>query len=192
MNKNFTKILFLVLVAGFFMPVFCLATSYTRSPTGATITNPVSFDMSFDDFNIDTGCNSEYGQNYWGVQVWRYWFESPEWFVSEFVPSSTLSNVFSIILPLGSYIKVSFSCSVDGINQNIDGTQLEYNDGPPIFEILSPSTSIITISSISGILEYATRLFTDLQLLVWLAIGLPVGFWIINKAIILVVKRTKK
>jgi hypothetical protein len=52
---------------------------------------------------------------------------------------------------------------------------------------------IITIASTSlaSIVAYAGQLFTDLETLVILAIGLPVGFWVINKAIGLVGKRIK-
>lgn len=52
---------------------------------------------------------------------------------------------------------------------------------------------IITIASTSlaSILAYAGQLFTDLELLVILAIGLPVGFWVISKAIGLVRARAK-
>jgi hypothetical protein len=52
---------------------------------------------------------------------------------------------------------------------------------------------IITIASgsLASILAYAGQLFTDLELLVILAIGLPVGFWVISKAIGLVRARAK-
>lgn len=39
---------------------------------------------------------------------------------------------------------------------------------------------------IASIMEYATQLFTDINLLVILAVGLPLGFWIIRKVIALV------
>lgn len=54
-------------------------------------------------------------------------------------------------------------------------------------------TSIITIASSTptDILAYAGTLFTDLSLLIVLAIGLPIGFWIITKAIGLVKGRAK-
>jgi hypothetical protein len=39
---------------------------------------------------------------------------------------------------------------------------------------------------ISDLLAYVGQLFTDLNLLVILAIGLPLGFWVIRKAISLV------
>jgi hypothetical protein len=38
----------------------------------------------------------------------------------------------------------------------------------------------------TGMLAYAGQLFTDLQTLLLVALGLPVGFWVIAKAIALV------
>jgi hypothetical protein len=56
-----------------------------------------------------------------------------------------------------------------------------------------PTTPIITIPGgfIASVLAYAGRFFTDLETLVILLIGLPVGFWVIKKAIALVKKRIK-
>jgi len=42
---------------------------------------------------------------------------------------------------------------------------------------------------VADILEYTYTLFTDLSLLIIVAIGLPVGFWVIKKAIGLVKAR---
>jgi len=53
----------------------------------------------------------------------------------------------------------------------------------PILTIASGSTA--------SILSYAGQLFTDTSTLVWLAIGLPVGFYVINKAISIVAGRAK-
>lgn len=52
---------------------------------------------------------------------------------------------------------------------------------------------IITIASgtEAQLLAYAGQLFTDLTPLIVLAIGLPVGFWVINKAIGMVRGRAK-
>jgi hypothetical protein len=48
---------------------------------------------------------------------------------------------------------------------------------------LLPSTKMINLESgfISTILDYGTALFTDLSPVVILAIGLPVGFWVVFK-----------
>jgi len=39
---------------------------------------------------------------------------------------------------------------------------------------------------VASIMEYGTQLFTDLNLIVILAIGLPLGFWLIRKILSLV------
>jgi len=39
---------------------------------------------------------------------------------------------------------------------------------------------------VADLLEYGSQLFTDLNLIVILAIGLPLGFWIIRKVLSLV------
>jgi len=44
----------------------------------------------------------------------------------------------------------------------------------------------ITADNITAMLAYAGTLFTDLSLLIILAIGLPLGFWVIRKVISLV------
>jgi len=52
---------------------------------------------------------------------------------------------------------------------------------------------IISVSSTmaSDLLAYAGQLFSDLNPLIVLAIGLPVGFWVISRAIGLVTGRTR-
>lgn len=50
---------------------------------------------------------------------------------------------------------------------------------------------ILTIAApdVTALLAYVGQLFTDVKLFVYLAIGLPVGFWVINRAIGLVTSR---
>ena len=52
-------------------------------------------------------------------------------------------------------------------------------------KIMSPILTI-TDQFVTSSLAYVGQLFTDLNLLIVLAIGLPVGFWVINRAIGLV------
>jgi len=44
----------------------------------------------------------------------------------------------------------------------------------------------VTAGNITAMLAYASGLFTDLSVIVVLAIGLPLGFWVIRKVISLV------
>jgi len=55
---------------------------------------------------------------------------------------------------------------------------------------MDPILTVAT-SSAQDLLAYAGQLFTDLNVLILLAIGLPVGFWVVNKAIGIFAKRTK-
>ena len=52
--------------------------------------------------------------------------------------------------------------------------------------MLTILTAPIDATFISDMLAYSGQLFTDLNVLILLAIGLPVGFWVIRKAIGLV------
>ncbi len=47
----------------------------------------------------------------------------------------------------------------------------------------------VTAGDITGLLAYASGLFTDFNVLILLAIGLPLGFWVIKKVIGLVKAR---
>lgn len=49
----------------------------------------------------------------------------------------------------------------------------------------------VTSSDIAGVLTYAGDLFTDFNVLILVAIGLPVGFWIIRRVISLVMGRAR-
>lgn len=44
----------------------------------------------------------------------------------------------------------------------------------------------VDASFITAALAYVGQLFTDMSLLIYLAIGLPLGFWVIRKVISLV------
>ncbi|GAI31732.1 unnamed protein product [marine sediment metagenome] len=56
-----------------------------------------------------------------------------------------------------------------------------------------PFLTYITIPAefATSALAYAGALFTDLSLIVYLAIGLPLGFWVINKVISMVTRRAR-
>jgi hypothetical protein len=49
----------------------------------------------------------------------------------------------------------------------------------------------VDATSTTAVLAYISGLFTDVSLFVWLAIGLPLGFWVIAKVIGLVRVRTR-
>lgn len=45
--------------------------------------------------------------------------------------------------------------------------------------------------AIASTTAYIGTLFTDLSVFIWLAIGLPLGFWVISKVISLVTRRAR-
>jgi hypothetical protein len=49
----------------------------------------------------------------------------------------------------------------------------------------------VTATDTKNMLAYIGQLYTDVNLLIVLAIGLPVGFWVINKVISLVTRHAK-
>jgi hypothetical protein len=70
----------------------------------------------------------------------------------------------------------------------ISETTYTFTATPP-----APGTPIIQVPGgfVASLLAYAGRLFTDLELLIALAIGLPVAFFVIRRAIGLIKKRLK-
>ena len=51
---------------------------------------------------------------------------------------------------------------------------------------------IVSTSGVSSLLAYAGQLFNDFQPLIYLAIGIPLGFYIIGRGISLVGRKTRK
>ncbi|GAI09263.1 unnamed protein product [marine sediment metagenome] len=49
----------------------------------------------------------------------------------------------------------------------------------------------VNATSVDYVLAYVSELFTDLSVFVWLAIGIPLGFWVISKVIGLIRGRTR-
>ena len=49
----------------------------------------------------------------------------------------------------------------------------------------------VDATSVSTTIAYISNLFADVQVFIWLAIGLPLGFWVIRKTIGLVSSRVR-
>ena len=149
MGKNTVLFLSFIFIAGFlFLPVFVFAAiSYARIPAGDVISNPVSFDVSFDDFASDVNCGMTNFYNYWSIALSNdinFTYPLPddvEWF-----SSTTLSHTFSFEnIPFDEYWSVSFICSNDGVPPNFDGwdnqaAYLEGDDTGIIFLVMSEDT----------------------------------------------------
>jgi hypothetical protein len=112
------------------------------------------------------------------------------------VSTTTLTHTFSFTQSYGWYYPVEpgvfqyviILCKIDNIaDPDFNGVMLEYNDNENIFEVLESQTILnVPGSMATGMLAYAGQLFTDLRVWILLILGLPVGFWIVDRTIALV------
>jgi len=49
----------------------------------------------------------------------------------------------------------------------------------------------VNATSVASVIDYVTKLFSDVSVFIWLAIGLPLGFYVIKKIISIVGSRAK-
>jgi len=171
----------------FSMPVF--AYTYTRTPAGAEVNLPLTFSVSFDDWE-DTGCIYS-GAEFWGIKLNTNGIDTPPDQISEFISSSTLSFDFiffnpAMVDPLG-YAEVLLFCSVDG--EEILGYSIIFEEGTPAFKVVEAPAStggnIITLPEgmATSMLAYAGQSFSDLAPLLLIGIGLMLAFWLISNAL---------
>lgn len=176
------------------------ATTYSRSPAGASITSPVSFDITLNTFNeVFGGCFGD--KNYWGISVYDHGNEIE--YYSDAISSTTLSHIFVMNLPVADdYNYVTGVCSGDNVLSGSDNWYHAFegtnSGGATIFAIVNPPAGlgykIVTTNSnfASSTLAIVGRLFTDISPMTYAWIGLVVGFLIIEKAISMVVKKKKR
>lgn len=174
------KKLTLLILAGFLLPAFCFgAVGYERTPSGYTISNPVSFALTgvFDEYPTGLSWNLMF---WYGVET----YESEQCF-------STNNGTDEIILPLGVYTRVQIKvyeqyadCTGDDVSYN-----LEFNEGNPIFEVVEeeeeeeeggglfqlPENSV---GSITGTID---DLINAIGPFIWAFIGIPLAFVVINR-----------
>lgn len=188
-------IFFSILLFGFLSFGFANAVgNCDRVPTDPVIYNYNVFSISCTDLTYPKDCGGEdclYSQQVFGG--------------SFCTPPVSASSTFDFSDDLGSYVfpenniflMSSPDLNVDafGCFTNASSTGL-YFDPADTFAVegpAAPATPIITIPGgfIASVLAYAGRFFTDLETFIILLIGLPVGFFVIKKAIALVKKRIK-
>lgn len=171
------------------------AITYSRTPSGSSITSPVSFDVSFTDFLSDTQLTSPCGGasdcQYWGVGVVDI---SNNLYLSSCVASTTTSMSPSFNLPTADYTLVEFT---GGITQNDcenvlttqGGTALEGNGSDVAFTVTAaPAPSSVQplfsapSSTAQNALAYVTATIADPSVftLVAVAIAIPLVFAIIG------------
>ena len=195
------KVILIAILSLIALPVFG-AVNYSRTPVGTEITSPVDVDVSVDSFSVDFGWNMVSGCffvvgnqpcNFWGVRITNY---DNDTFESVCIPVENLSNNFTFSLPVDNYIEVAAKTGNTQASCDNGGEQsylLESNEGETIFTIISGSqfnnfhiisgTSPLTISSTSDVMASAGTLFSDLWVIIVLAIGIPLAFYIIKRII---------
>lgn len=191
--KKFT----VLILAGLLLPAFCFgAYSYERTPSGFTIENPVSFEISFDDYDVDTGC---VGYDYWAMSLSTGGGVSEDYEPLTFLASTTKNHTWTQFapmstppeadLPVRTYISVDFACSPveiptyeDWINGVYIGDNFEVVEGEEEAGFISG----INTDFLASTTAYVGETFTDLWTLIALVMGLPLGFWGIKKVIGLV------
>jgi len=168
------------------------AVVYERTPGGTEITSPVAFAVSVDDFDADIGpeCNAGIDDNFWGVGVAEE--DNLNRYASDFVASSSLSGNFSIALPVGyDAWDVFIQCSADGVSLDTQGAQLEGGGVGSVFIIVETSGVIVLPTSFAPELtaNVSAQLANDgIVLLLAIAIGIPLVFYVLNELIGLIPK----
>lgn len=185
MIKKFLLIsLFIVLL----LPIKSVlgAITYSRSPAGFSIQNPISFDVSFDTWD-GTFCDI-YEADGWSL---RYGQPAGDIY-SVILPTSTLAYDFVENLPLSTYMSVTFACYQGEVLVG-EGMTLEFDGGENLFEVVGAGGAFFTLptSTLTNLQANIGQLVTDTSLLWILAIALPLGFWLISKIIRIFTKRVK-
>jgi hypothetical protein len=181
-EKKMKKFLAILTLGFVLLPTLVLgAVGYERTPSGYTISNPVSFAI--------TGVFEEHPT----ALSWKIYTSGAEVFWSDCV--STTSETIVTDLNLGEYTAITLiwyeyeSCSAGGFPDT-----LEYNAGEPIFEVVEeepPVTPFIEIGTdfVGNILAYIGDLVTGIGPLLYFVIGAPLAFWAVRKVIGLTPKR---
>lgn len=183
MRKNF--IIFSILFTGILLlPVFVFgATSYLRTPSGYTISDPISFFVSWENFHDICW----QGDNVWGLA-----YEKKDWtsIYSECISSDINSYTFIENLPLTEYVRVGIVCGVDVCNKNSFSNPLEYIPYfQTIFKIIPPPLLTLPENAISNSVAYIGDLINSISVFIWLFIGVPLGFVVIKKIIKIMPKK---
>jgi len=169
----------------FSLPVF--AYTYTRTPSGDTIFNPVYFFVSANSYEemknelcVFQGSGREFER--WRVSLLH---TGNQMIYSYWVASSTISQNFLIPLPLAVYDRVYYQCQT----YDIGLLQKPFEYGFEVIEAPPPPVggNIITMPAgfATSALAYAGQIFTDTSSLILIGIGLLIAFWVVNKILVL-------
>ena len=156
--------------------------SYSRIPAGAEITSPVNVSVSVDNL---TDIFSEPTPDYWGLFIG----DNNNGFFGTCLASTTLSTFYNFILPVGTQaVEVrglgfhEAGCPFDSIYTDVF---FEGNGNDTLFTIVSgtPDLFSMPMASTSEALASTGTLGIDLWTIIALAIGLPLGFYVIRRII---------
>lgn len=173
------KIVGLLIAAALTLPVSALAVvEYSRSPGGASITSPVVFNVSLDDFSDVGACGVDEG---WLIYTNDEFFQNV---MSEEFASTTLSVNPSLSFPLGTTIlEVYAMCSPTGTDEVL----LEGNGVDIIFTIIEGGLSGFSVIStgsafgfLSGVGSAVKTSGSTIWVIVAVAIGIPLTFVALN------------
>jgi len=191
LRKNaYRSILGVILTLGVLTPAIVFGAIGFDRPAGSELTSPVSMTLTIDDFSDFTDFPS--GTNYYMLEAEAFIDEVNTDFYGEICNSSTtLSVIDQISFPIGAEVNyISAKGYTDDLctdpytgQQDLEGTGSEV-----LFTIIAGSSSIVNLPDnfISSTTAYVGRLFTDTQAVILVGLGLPVGFWIIRKILLLV------
>jgi hypothetical protein len=176
------KTFFLVATAIFVLPAFAFgATTYVRTPTGSSITSPVSISFTADDFL------TEVCPNYPDAQTWAIGILDNiggDDRTGDFVPSSTLSNSYVVNLPVGyEALDVETICDLDNNLTIGSGFTIISASSQPMFTVPTTTATDLTANITSQLGDVGT-----LALIVIVA-SIPLAFYVIKKIISLIPKR---
>lgn len=176
--------MFSLLVAGLlFAPAFCLGVvTYSRTPAGFTIQNPVSFDIAFDELaDICPTPPPPYWTVYAQDAVLEFYF--PECLNGDETPDG---YIFEENLPLGEYAIVMSKCyatltDCENHTNELSGNTVFEDEG---FEVIAGGpASIFTIPA--GAVGTTTNVIGDLVDAIFpfiaLFAGVPLAFVVIAK-----------
>jgi hypothetical protein len=200
MQKKIFVCLIALLV--FLFPSLALgAVSYSRTPSGSTIQNPVSFDVSFDAWgDVCTATPA----NYWDIDITWLDGEYEEYHIKSSKNSSTtLSYDFIQTLPLSSadliYIDVNGNCYLNYSDINGNGFLISngsLEDGWPAFTVIEAAPEEQTLFRLPAEgLASTTAYIGDIAGTIWpfaaLGAGIPLAFYVIRKIISMVSGRAR-
>jgi hypothetical protein len=195
--KNKFLIFGFCFLAGLLFSLPALAYTYSRTPSGYTIYNPVNFFVeaeSYEQMKAELCWSIDFTQ-------WRVVARGVDLGLtySESVPSSTLSHNFLLNLPVKTYLEVWFQCFIG--EGGDDGWWQEYLESlpfsEPIFEIVEapappPAVGYFPSDFATNTLAYIGYLISDLSVPIYILIGFMLAVWLIDYLLGLFTQKRKE